>query len=242
MILLEDRGVIQITGTDATSFLQGLITNDINQASEDNLLYTAMLTPQGKFLFDFFILKTADGYLLDCYKPTIAALIKKLSIYKLRSDITIKNVSDVYAVYSDSARGLPDPRMPEFGRRLITGDKPETNAGFAAYEKRRIEAGLPESADFITEDDFPLQCNLEQLNGVNFNKGCYVGQEVTARTKYKGAIKYSFYKVSADTPLAKDGKILRSVHGNIGIAHLPVTNDHNAEINGQTYKIAPILK
>ncbi len=162
MILLEDRGVIQISGADATSFLQGLITNDVNQATADNLVYTAMLTPQGKFLYDFFILKTADGYLLDCYKPTIAALIKKLSIYKLRSDVTIKNVSDIYAVYSDSVRGLPDPRLPEFGKRLITGDKPETNAGFAAYEKKRIEAGLPESADFLSEDDFPMQCNLEQ--------------------------------------------------------------------------------
>ena len=241
MILLEDRGVIQISGSDATSFLQGLITNDINTASEDKLLYTAMLTPQGKFLYDFFVLKTADGYLLDCYKPTIAALIKKLSIYKLRSEIEIKNVSDIYSVYSDSSRGLPDPRLPGFGKRFISGDKPETNAGFAAYEKKRIEFGMPESADFIAEDDFPLQCNLEQLNGVSFNKGCYVGQEVTARTKYKGSIKYSFYKVTSDQPLAKDGKTIRSVHGNIGIAHLPVTNDNTAEINGQQYKIAPIL-
>ena len=241
MILLEDRGVIEISGSDAKSFLQGLITNDVNQASQNNLLYTAMLTPQGKFLFDFFVLKAAEGYLLDCYKPTIAALIKKLSIYKLRSDVSIKNVSDIYSVYSDTTRGLPDPRMPEFGKRFISGDKPETNAGFAAYEKKRIAAGLPESADFIAEDDFPLQCNLEQLNGVNFNKGCYVGQEVTARTKYKGTVKYSFYKVIADTPLTKDGKIIRAVHGNIGIAHLPVTNDNRAEINGQMYKIAPIL-
>ena len=240
MILLEDRGVIQVTGADATSFLQGLITNDVNLASDNSLVYTAMLTPQGKFLFDFFIQKTADGYLLDCYKPTIAALIKKLSIYKLRSEVFISNVSDIYSVYSDASRGLPDPRLPAFGKRFITGDKPDTNAGFAAYEKKRIEAGLPESADF-TEEDFPLQCNFEQLNGVAFNKGCYVGQEVTARTKYKGAIKYSFYRVASDNPLKKDGKVIRSVHGNIGIAHLPVTNDNTAEIEGRKYKIAPIL-
>ena len=237
MILLEDRAVVEISGNDAEKYLQGLITNDITKSSEDSLLYSAILTPQGKWLFDFFVLKTPNGYLLDCYKPTIAALIKKLSIYKLRSEVEIKNVSDIYAVYSSTGRGMPDPRKPEFGKRLITGDKPETTAGFAAYEKKRIEAGLPESADFIAEEDFPLQCNLEQLNGVSFNKGCYVGQEVTARTKYKGAIKYGFYKVTSGKALHKDGKILRSVIGNIGIAHLPVTDKKAIEINGITCQI-----
>lgn len=240
MILLEDRGVVSVTGADANHFLQGLITNDINNATEDSLLYTAMLTPQGKFLFDFIIQKTPEGYLLDCYKPSIAALIKKLSIYKLRSEVEIKNVSDVFAVYSDPSRGLPDPRMPEFGKRLITGDKPEVTAGFAAYEKKRIEAGLPESADF-TADDFPLQCNLEDLHGVSFNKGCYVGQEVTARTKYKSTIKNSFYKVTCEGPLEKDGKVVRAVFGNKGIAHLPITEGDSVEINGKTCRIENIL-
>lgn len=240
MILLEDRGVVSITGADAEHFLQGLITNDITAATEDNLIYAAMLTPQGKFLFDFIIKKTPEGYLLDCYKPSIASLIKKLSIYKLRSEVEIKNVSDIFAVYSDATRGLSDPRMPSFGKRLITGDKPEVTAGFAAYEKKRIEAGLPESSDF-TQDDFPMQCNIEQLNGVSFNKGCYVGQEVTARTKYKDAVKYSFYKVSCDGILEKDGKVIRAVFGNRGIAHLPITEGETADINGKACRLQKIL-
>jgi folate-binding protein YgfZ len=240
MILLENRAVIQISGADAESFLQGLITNDIKKASSDALLYAAILSPQGKFLFDFHVLKTADGYLLDCYAPSVAALVRKLSTYKLRSEVEIKNVSDIYSVYFSQSRGLPDPRWPDFGKRLITGDKPETTAGFAAYEKKRILAGLPESQDF-TPDDFPLQCNFEQLNGVDFNKGCYVGQEVTARTKYKGNIKYSFYKVIAEQPLMSDGIIIRSVFGNQGIAHLPVTSEKTANVNGKMLKIEPAL-
>lgn len=240
MILLDNRSVISVTGKDAAHFLQGLITQDIKKAAEDKYIYSHMLTPQGKFLFDFIILKTADGFLLDTLASRAEALVKRLSMYKLRSDVTIKDVSSEYKVYHDLTNGYPDPRKAEVGMRLITDQTQTTSGSFADYEKHRIELGLPESEDFIPEDDFPMQANLESLHGVDFSKGCYVGQEVTARTKYKGAIKYAFYKVAADTPITKDGKTIRAVSGNNAIAHLPVTEAQVIEYQGKSLQISKV--
>jgi len=237
MILLENRAVILVSGADAESYLQGLITNDIKKAHEHNLLYAAVLTPQGKILFDFLISKTSEGFLLDILAIRAEALIKRLNMYKLRSAVEIKLLPD-YKVYHTANAGLPDPRNNKIGNRLITNAAQQVTGDFADYEKKRIEAGLPESEDFIYEDDFPLQCSFEELNGVSFDKGCYVGQEVTARTKYKGNIKYAFYKITSDTPIIADGKIIRSASGNNAIAHFEVTDLPKVNIGGIEYNIS----
>lgn len=240
MIDLSNRSVILLSGNDAEHYLQGLITNDIKKSGADKLLYAAMLTPQGKILFDFLIQKTANGFLLDVLSTRAEALIKRLNMYKLRSDVKIEQLTD-YKVYHSEVDGLPDPRNSKIGKRLITNAVVQVTGGFADYEKKRIEAGLPESEDFIYEDDFPLQCSFEELNGVSFDKGCYVGQEVTARTKYKGNIKYAFYKITSDAPIIADGKIIRSSAGNNAIAHLEVTDSNIINIGGNEYHKSSIL-
>ena len=237
MILLENRAVILVSGADAESYLQGLITNDIKKAHEHNLLYAAMLTPQGKILFDFLIQKTPDGFLLDILASRAEALIKRLNMYKLRSAVEIKLLPD-FKVYHSANAGLPDPRNNKIGNRLITNARQQTTADFTSYEAKRIEAGLAESEDLLPEQDFPLQASFENMNGVSFDKGCYVGQEVTARTKYKGNIKYAFYKITSDAPIIADGKTIRSASGNNAIAHLEVTDLPTVNIGGAEYNVS----
>jgi folate-binding protein YgfZ len=199
----EDRSVILIQGEDRYSFLQGLITNDIDQLAEKRLLYTAMLTPQGKFLFDFFISEDEQGVLLDCLTEIKDQLVKKLTQYKLRSRVTIEEVSDRYAIYSlhncapQSAFTI-DPRCRHLGYRIfvkrgqedmILGDIPRLLTR-DTYEHLRLSLGIPEAIkDIIPEKSIPLECGFDQLNAISWTKGCYLGQELTARTHYRGVVR-----------------------------------------------------
>lgn len=236
--LLPDRSIFTISGEEAAHFLQGLITNDIKKATGTQAIYACMLTPQGKYLCDFFIILWQGCYFLDVGTPDPAALLRKLTLYKLRSKVEIQHVSSHYQVAA-LAEALPsshdticyaDPRHPALGFRAIAQsgilglpDAPQ------AYETLRLSLGIPDGLrDLVAEESFPLTFNLEAFHAIDFKKGCYVGQEVTARTKYRGSVKKGLFRLTATSPLpaygtpimagtVKLGELLSS-QGNIGLA------------------------
>ena len=184
MAELTDRAVIALTGPEARSLLQGLITNDVDKLAPEHPLYAALLTPQGKVLFDFLIFEQDGAVLLDCRRTARDALVKRLTMYKLRAKVTITPCDDL-GVFADADNGLPDPRLPELGRRQIALRRGESS-GTDAYHAQRLTLGVPEGDDFGSDRMFALDADLDELHGVSFDKGCYVGQELTARMKHRG--------------------------------------------------------
>ncbi|MDB4185429.1 folate-binding protein [Candidatus Pelagibacter sp.] len=218
--ILEDRGILYINGADAKEFLQNLISNDINKVNDDNSCFASLLTPQGKFLFAFIIVKHKAGYFIDCEKSQTEALFKQLSTYKLRSKVEIMNLSNefVIAAFShekflkfEGAKDQPgntikyredpillDPRNKDLGARLIINleklylslkklelkDSPITE-----YYELSHELGIAQKEmNKLQNKLFGIECNFEELNGIDFKKGCYVGQENTARIKLKNKL------------------------------------------------------
>ncbi len=181
----DDRTVLKITGGDRIHFLQGLVTSDVS-ALEDRLVYAALLTPQGKYLADFLLTEQNDAVLLDVKSDLADALLRRLKMYKLRADVAIEKTElNVQRGLGDPPDGaLPDPRHPALGWRRYTtqeGDAPQVD-----WDAIRVEHCIPETGiELIPEDSFILEAGFDRLNGVNHRKGCYVGQEVTARMKHK---------------------------------------------------------
>jgi folate-binding protein YgfZ len=193
-ILLEDRAVIALAGPEARAFLQGLITNDVEKIAPGRAIYAALLTPQGKILFDFLIAEGDGALLLDCSADRRDALAKRLSIYRLRAKVEIE-ARDQLAVLvgltgAPAARGVTfeDPRLAALGHRSIgaRAEMPQTAASAAAYHAHRLALGVPEGADFGVDKMFALDGDLDELHAIAFDKGCYVGQELTARMKHRG--------------------------------------------------------
>ena len=190
-IKLKNRGLIHLEGSDRHDFLQNLVTNDISLLTTDQSVYACLLTPQGKFLHDFFILE-GDGFtLLDCEGGARAQdLYSRLNMYRLRKDvqISIEEQNDVYAVFNADT-GLPDPRHQAMGRRSF--EKPDLpEAPFETWDALRISLTIPDgSRDLIPEKSTMAEGRMDTLNAVDYNKGCYVGQEVTARIHHKGLAK-----------------------------------------------------
>jgi folate-binding protein YgfZ len=191
---LKDRAVIAVAGLEARSFLQGLITNDIERLEPGKGIYAALLTPQGKILFDFFLVEGDGVILLDCLSAARDALSKRLSLYKLRSKITIEP-RDQLAVLAEwdgevarNSISYADPRLPELGRRAIIaeGEMRKDLLDDASYREHRLALGVPEGGDFGSDRMFALDADLDELHGLDFDKGCYVGQELTARMKHRG--------------------------------------------------------
>src|SRR5271156_3656022 len=214
--MLEDRGVISVSGEDATSFLQGLLTNDIERLGPSEARYAALLTPQGKILFDMIVVRAAGGeepsYLIDCTATQAADLAKRLGFYKLRAKVAIANVSADRAVAAfwgaepASVEGLlyADPRDPRLGWRAIL-PRPIAAAIGAEhvneYEGLRISVVAPKGGvDFAYGDVFPHDVNLDLLHGVDFDKGCYVGQEVVSRMKHRGTARRRIVRVKLAGP------------------------------------------
>lgn len=183
MAELTDRAVFSLTGPEARPFLQGLITNDVDKLAPEQPLYAALLTPQGKVLFDFLIFERDGALLFDCRRTVRDALVKRLSLYKLRAKVELASRDDL-GVFRDDG-GVADPRLPELGGRLIA---PRSGApsGTDAYQAQRLALGVPEGDDFGSDRMFALDADLDELHGVSFDKGCYVGQELTARMKHRG--------------------------------------------------------
>ena len=248
--LLEDRAVVALAGQEAKSFLQGLITNDVQELAPGKAIYAALLTPQGKILFDFFVAEARDGLRIDCQAAAREALLKRLTMYRLRAKIEIAPRDDLCVLAAwDGPEDLPglvfdDSRLPALGRRAIA-EKSMATTGFspaADYLAHRLSLGVPQGADFGTDQIFALDAGLEELNGVSFTKGCYIGQELTARMKHRGTARKRVLVVEstdaaplpeADTPLLAGGRevgTLVSVYGARGFALVRL--DRLAEAGG----------
>jgi tRNA-modifying protein YgfZ len=241
---LDDRAVLAISGPEAREFLQGLVTNDVvGGLAPGSGLYTALLSPQGKILFDFLVTEGDGALLLDVAREAADALLKKLKMYKLRAriDVERRDPLGVYVnlaghpdnrstSYADRAITFTDPRLPALPPRSIGAhaEMPATLAGPRPYHEHRIALGVPEGADFGFEKTFALDAGLDELNGVSFTKGCYIGQELTSRMKHRATSRKRILTVTADAPLPAPGaRVTRggaeigelvSVHGPQGFA------------------------
>ncbi|MBN8975063.1 MAG: folate-binding protein YgfZ [Rhizobiales bacterium] len=218
--LLSDRGVIKLSGEDAKAFLNGLITTDTAQVEPGAGRFGALLTPQGKIVADFLITEVPAGHggglLIDCPRTLAQPLATKLGFYKLRAKVTVENLSDsfgVLAVWGGEPSVKPDlcfadPRAKELGWRILIPPELATKAAAllnatmtdeAAYEAHRIARGVPRGGvDFSYGDAFPHETNMDHLHGVDFNKGCYVGQEVVSRMQHRGTARTRTVRVAFD--------------------------------------------
>lgn len=234
---LPNRGVLKVSGADAHKFLQGILTTDIDNLEAPTAKHTGLLSPQGKILFDFFVVAVADGYLLETGKAEIPDLMKRLTMYKLRADVTLSDVSAGYTVAAlwgdgaasaaDKIEGLAfiDPRREELGvRLLLTSDAGDALGKLQAlpvsetdYDAHRIGNGVPEAGkDFPLGDTFPHEALYDQLGGVSFQKGCYVGQEVVSRMQHRSTARKRVVSISADAPLPETGTEIRTSSAAIG--------------------------
>jgi len=217
-ILLEGRGMIMLSGPDRKLFLQGLITNDVEKISRNSALYAALLTPQGKFLHDFFIFDGGEKLWMDCEKDRRDDLVRRLMMYRLRADVEISpadhSVIAAPGPVSGAILSAPDPRCSALGYRNILMDIPEDHGTAESYDRLRLECGVPDGArDFTVDGTLILEGNMAELHGVDFDKGCYVGQEVTARMKYRASLKKRLLPVTVDGPLPERGTIITGQTG-----------------------------
>jgi folate-binding protein YgfZ len=194
-----DRRIYQITGADALPFLQGLTSNDVLPlAKSPGIVWTALLTPQGKYLADFFVVNTGETLLLDINESLADTTLRRLTMYKLRSDVAFGQSAlvAIRGLGTAPADALPDPRHEALGWRAYRslGDAPQID-----WDAIRVAHVIPESGiELIPDDSYLLENGFERLNGVNFRKGCYVGQEVTARMKHKTELRKGLTRVTID--------------------------------------------
>jgi hypothetical protein len=235
-VMLEDRAVLAIAGPDRASFLQGLISNDATRVSDERAIYAAFLTAQGKYLHDFMLVERDEAFWLDGEAARLADLKRRLSMYRLRAKVTLDERPDlaVAAILDGSALGLStepgaarvlddgigftDPRLPALGARAILPRDDVrtvlsaaglTEGEFAEYDRRRLALGIPDgSRDLVLDKTILLEAGFDELNGVDWNKGCYIGQELTARTKYRGLIKKRLFPVRIDGPAPAPGTLV----------------------------------
>jgi folate-binding protein YgfZ len=181
---LADRALIRLSGEDVRGFLQGLITNDVT-ALDIGPVWTGLLTPQGKALFDFILWSDGDAVLIDCEAAQADALARRLTLYRLRRAIAIEPADGTAHWSPDGAQGAPDPRLPELGRRWLA----PAGAPATGWLEHRLRLGVTEGvAELGSGETLWLECNAAELNGVSFAKGCYVGQENTARMHYRAKV------------------------------------------------------
>ena len=254
--ILDDRAILYINGEDAKEFLQNLISNDINKVSDVNSCFSSLLTPQGKFLYEFIIVKHKSGYLLDCEKPQAEELFKQLSLYKLRSKVEILNLSNEFVVAAfshekfltfDEAKDQPgytikyredpiflDPRNKNLGARLIINleklylslKKLDLHdADLKEYYSLSHSLGIvPKDLNKLKDKLFGIECNFEELNGIDFKKGCYVGQENTARIKLKNKLSKRLFPINVINGKLHEGE---SIYNNeIEIGKVLIDSDY----------------
>ncbi len=254
--ILEDRGILFISGADAKEFLQNLISNDINKVNEDSSCFASLLTPQGKFLFAFIIAKHKSGYFIDCEKSQAKALFKQLSIYKLRSKVEIMNLSNEFVVAAfnkekflkfEGAKDvlgntikyredsiILDPRNKDLGARLIINleklylslKKLELkDSPVDEYYQLSQRLGIPQKEmNALQNKLFGVECNFEELNGIDFKKGCYVGQENTARIKLKNKLSKRLLPLQLIEGKLDQGDLI--YNGEFEIGKVLINNDY----------------
>ena len=213
---MSKRTILRISGSDARKFLQNLVSNDVKKLDQ-GAVYAALLTPQGKYLSDFFLVPHGDDILIDVAAPLAEGLMKRLSMYKLRADVAIE-ATDVQMSRGRGpmpAGAIVDPRHPDLGWRVY-GD---TDLGDDTdWDALRVELGIPEYGMELSEDSYILEMGFARLKGVDFRKGCYVGQEVTARMKHKTELRKGLARITFDGPV-HSGDVLSSNGKDAGVVH-----------------------
>jgi len=235
-VRLPDRGILALAGADARDFLQGLISADIKRLGPESAVYATLLTPQGRLLFDFFLIEAGGRILIDCERARRDELAGKLTFYRLRAEVSIEAVDDlaVAALFGpgalealglddrpgavrarDGGIVLTDPRRRGLGARLIlpaeqleaiAADAGAERGGEEDYDRHRLALGVPDGArDIAVGKDYLLECGLDALNAVDFDKGCYIGQELTARTHFRGTVRRRLIPVEIDGPAPAPG-------------------------------------
>ena len=254
--ILEDRGILYVNGVEAKAFLQNLITNDINKVNENNSCFASLLTPQGKYLYDFLIIKHKTGYFIDCEKDLTENLLKQLNIYKLRSKVEIMNLSNEFVVaafsykkfktfdeakdilgYTFKFRNDPvllDPRDKNLGGRLIINleklylslKKLDLKIiDNKSYYKSSHQLGIPQkNMKKLQNKIFGIECNFDELNGIDFQKGCYVGQENTARIKLKNKLSKRLLPIRLISGELKEGDAIFKANKEVG--KILIANDY----------------
>ena len=239
--LLDDRGVLEVSGADRRTFLQGLVSNDVEKLGPHRALYAALLTPQGKYLHDFFLVEQGEVIRIEGERARLPDLLRRLSMFKLRAMVALADASERFAVGAalggdaGTRFGLPadlgaaapfgdgiayvDPRLAALGARLIlpraAGTRALDDAGLtraepADYDRLRLSLGVPNgSRDLPIEKAILLEAGFDELNGIDWDKGCYMGQELTARTKYRGLIRKRLMPVKVEGPLPESGTAVK---------------------------------
>ena len=233
IVPLAGRSVLQVTGADRVSFLQGLVSNDVTEAAPGRAVWAALLTPQGKWLADFFIFAEGERLLLDCEAAQAGMLAQKLTRFRLRADVQVQPVDLLVHAAWDGDPGAmlqaPDPRLDDAGWRVLSAEVLPATGGFEEWDRRRLELGLPDgSRDMEAEKTTLLEAGFDELHGLSWTKGCYMGQELTARTKYRGLLKRRLVPVRVEGALPSPGSpvlrggvevgAMRSGQGELGLA------------------------
>ena len=290
-LILAHRGVARLAGLEVRDFLQGIVSNDVARVSTEQAVWTAFLTPQGKFLHEFFLVKAPEAaagpeettaFLVDAEAERLADLLRRLTIYKLRAKLTLSDATgdlSVAALFGEGAldrlgldagrpghavafaggRAYVDSRLPALGARAILpragAREALAAAGFAEatlddHDRLRLSLGVPDgSRDLEVEKSLLLESGFEELNGLDWDKGCYMGQEVTARTKYRGLVKKRLLPVAIDgpapvhgTPVLSDGKnvgAMRSSADGLGLALLRLEVLEGAPLTAGEARLTP---
>ncbi|WP_416896509.1 MAG: YgfZ/GcvT domain-containing protein [Minwuia sp.] len=258
-VRLPNRGLLRVAGVEAEDFLQNLVSNNVKPAGADTGVYATLLTPQGKFLHDFFVVRDEGGFLLDCEADRLADLKRRLTLYKLRAKVELTDESDrwqVLAVQEGEVKApflFTDPRHDGIGQRAILPAQSRPGgqeAPFEAYEARRIDLGLPDgSRDIEVEKSFLLEHRMDEFHAIDFKKGCYVGQELTARTKYRGNVRKRLTCVAVDgdlpepgTPVLADGIEIGTIRTGLGGKALAVLRIERTEgdLEAGSARITPL--
>jgi len=269
--VLPDRGVVRVAGEDAEKLLQGVVTNDMDLLATRPAIHAALLTPQGKILFEFFVVKAGDGYLLETGADQVAGLAKRLAMYKLRAKATIEGASADYrvlALWGDAARSpgatsatvsFPDPRLAALGLRILAEARFATDVASASngteappeeYHAHRITLGVPEAGkDYALGDTFPHEADMDQLGGVSFSKGCFVGQEVVSRMQHRAHVRKRVVPVEGAEELQSGAEVMvgaaaigkiGSVASRQGLALLRLDRAAEAKAKGEPLTAAGI--
>ncbi len=204
---LADRALLRVSGTDAEGFLHNLITTDVTGLPPGEARPGALLTPQGKILFDFLIWRDSDGFLIEIDADQLDALTKRLTLYRLRAAVTLAPAGQGITVsWEPAAEGVTDARFAKAGITLTRRPGEHGDTGTDAYHALRIRAGLVEAGrDYPLQDAFPHDVLLDLTQGLSFRKGCYVGQEVVSRMQHRGTARRRVVRVEADQPLPATG-------------------------------------
>ena len=249
---LAERSLISLTGADVRTFLQGVITNDIRQLSPKEPLYACLLNPQGKILFDFFLYDTGDALLLDVWSDWAEALLKKLTMYKLRSDVALQVESSLGVavqldIEDELSKAIPlidvsDPRLRALPKRAVFTREALASfkEGAEMFKQQQIVLAVADSADFREGRAFTSEYGIADLQGVSYSKGCYVGQEVVSRSKIRGQLRKALHHISGSDAIPAKGVSIMSGEkeigqvvasdGNRGVAMLKIDAVTKAEI------------